>query len=107
MNRLVTVGGACLLAAGTVHAGLISPVLDEVLRQAAPDEVVSTLIYLHEVRGLHGQLEQVRAAEAALMAEHSRLLLERSALAAYQNVEHIAETQLDMRFPGHVEHLKQ
>ena len=60
---------------------------------------------VQEVRTLHGELEASRRAQDALMAEHSRLLLERSALASYQNVERLAESELAMRFPDRVERL--
>ena len=60
---------------------------------------------VQEVRVLHGHLETSRRAQDALMAEHSRLLLERSALSSYQNVERLAESELAMRFPDQVERL--
>ncbi|MDP6376787.1 MAG: cell division protein FtsL [Pseudomonadales bacterium] len=68
---------------------------------------VEVALTVHEVRALHAELEQTRRAQNQLMAEHSRLLLERSALAAYQNVEQLAETELAMQFPDHVELLSQ
>ncbi len=58
-----------------------------------------------EVRRLHSQLQDDQRAHDAELAIHSRLLIERSALAAYQNVERIAQTELAMRFPLTVERL--
>lgn len=57
----------------------------------------------HEVRRLHGALESAQRSQDEHLADYSRLLLERSALASYQNVEHLAETELAMQFPDHVE----
>ena len=66
---------------------------------------VQVALVSHDVRLLHGDLEAAQRAQDEHLAEHSRLLLERSALSAYQNVERVAETQLDMRFPDKVEQL--
>ncbi|NBC22799.1 MAG: cell division protein FtsL [Gammaproteobacteria bacterium] len=67
---------------------------------------VQVALVSHEVRRLHGELEAAQKAQDEHLAEYSRLLLERSALSAYQNVERLAETELGMRFPDKVEHLK-
>jgi len=56
-----------------------------------------------QVRELHAELEAAQAAHDEALARHSRLLLERSALAAYQKVEQLAEEQLAMKFPDTVE----
>ncbi|MEQ8857360.1 MAG: cell division protein FtsL [Pseudomonadales bacterium] len=66
---------------------------------------IQVALVSHEVRLLHGELEAAQRAQDEHLAEYSRLLLERSALSAYQNVEHLAETQLDMQFPDTVEQL--
>mgnify|MGYP003701035985 CR=1 FL=1 len=66
---------------------------------------IQVALVSHDVRLLHGDLEAAQRAQDEHLAEHSRLLLERSALSAYQNVERVAETELDMRFPDKVEHL--
>ena len=66
---------------------------------------IQVALISHDVRLLHGDLEAAQRAQDEHLAEHSRLLLERSALSAYQNVERVAETELDMRFPDKVEHL--
>jgi len=60
----------------------------------------------HEVRSLHGEVQAMHRAQDELLAEYSRLLLERSTLAAYQNVERLAETELAMQFPDTVERLE-
>lgn len=60
----------------------------------------------HQVRKLQGELEVMQRTQDELLAEYSRLLLERSTLAAYQNVERLAEQELGMRFPDTVERLE-
>lgn len=67
---------------------------------------VQVAYYSHFVRALHGQLQAVQLRQDAELAEHSRLLLERSVETSYQNVEHIAESDLAMVFPERVEHLE-
>lgn len=59
----------------------------------------------HQVRKLHGELETAQKTQDRYLSEYSRLLLERSALAAYQNVERLAEVELAMHFPNEVERL--
>ena len=59
----------------------------------------------HRHREVHGLLEETRNYQDLLLAEHSRLLLERGALAAYHHVERVAEAELDMRFPDDVERI--
>lgn len=59
----------------------------------------------HEVRTLHGELEAAQRAQDEHLAEYSRLLLERSALSAYQNVERLAQSELSMQFPEDVERI--
>ena len=54
---------------------------------------------------MHVDLETARRGQDRLLAEHSRLLLERGALAAYQNVERVAEVELSMHFPVDVERI--
>ena len=78
--------------------------------------VLSTLIYLaiagtgigvsrlsQETRALYFALEQNQRAQDQLLAQYSRLLLERSTLASYQNVDEFAGQHLGMRFPEQVE----
>ncbi|NJN51820.1 MAG: hypothetical protein HC809_08650 [Gammaproteobacteria bacterium] len=55
------------------------------------------------VRNLHIELELTQRAQDGLLAEYSRLLIERSMLSSYQNVDQVAERQLDMSFPEVVE----
>ena len=56
----------------------------------------------HEMRGLYRQLGEVQREQDALLEEHSRLMLERGALTSMQNIEAVAQSQLDMRFPEEV-----
>ncbi len=67
---------------------------------------IQVALVSHEVRQLHGDLEVAQKAQDEHLAEYSRLLLERSALSAYQHVEQIAENKLDMTFPQHVESIE-
>jgi cell division protein FtsL len=62
--------------------------------------------YTQLVRELHGQLQAAQLSQDAEMAEHSRLLLERSVQTSYQNVERVAESNLAMVLPEHEEHLE-
>jgi cell division protein FtsL len=55
------------------------------------------------VRDLFAELERTQQQQDELLSEYSRLLLERSTLASYQNVDQIAEQSLAMRFPELVE----
>lgn len=56
-----------------------------------------------ENRDQHMALEAAQRSQDEALAVQSRLLLERSALAAYQNVERTAQVKLDMQFPATVE----
>ncbi|MBH79296.1 MAG: cell division protein FtsL [Gammaproteobacteria bacterium] len=67
---------------------------------------VQVSYYSQRVRDLHGQLQAVQMHQDAQLAEHSRLLLERSVETSYQNIERIAQADLAMVFPEHVEHLE-
>jgi len=66
---------------------------------------IQVALVSHQVRTLHGELEVAQKTQDRYLAEYSRLLLERSALAAYQNVERLAERELAMHFPNEVEQL--
>ena len=59
-----------------------------------------------EVRELHAKLQEARHIQDDELAEHSRLLLERATLAAYQNVERMAQVELGMQFPKQVERVE-
>lgn len=52
-----------------------------------------------QMRALYSQLQQNQEDKDALLAERSKLLLERGALNNYSAAETIARDQLDMRFP--------
>lgn len=67
---------------------------------------IQVALVSQEVRRLHGALEAAQQAQDEHLAEHSRLLLERSALSAYQNVERLAEEELAMQFPERVERIE-
>ena len=55
------------------------------------------------MRELHIELDAAQRAQDNELADYSRLLLERAAIAAYQNVERVARTELEMHFPVNVE----
>ena len=55
------------------------------------------------MRSLHSELDQLQTRQHRLMAEHSRLLLERSSFASLQTVETVATQELRMRFPQTIE----
>lgn len=73
---------------------------------AAVASGIQVALVSHEVRRLHGELEAAQKAQDEHLAEYSRLLLERSALSAYQNVERLAERELAMQFPDTVEFIE-
>ena len=56
-----------------------------------------------DVRGRFVALEQNQRAQDALLAQYSRLLIERATLSSYRNVDEVAARQLAMRFPELVE----
>lgn len=56
----------------------------------------------HEVRRLHAQLESMGKEYNALLAENSRLTLERGARASYARVEKEASEKLTMHFPDQI-----
>lgn len=53
----------------------------------------------HQMRGLYTGLAEVQQLQDGLLEEHSRLMLERGALSSMQQVEVVAESELDMHFP--------
>lgn len=67
---------------------------------------IQVALVSQDVRRLHGALEDAQKAQDEHMAEYTRLLLERGALSAYQNVERLAERELAMQFPEHVERIE-
>ena len=53
----------------------------------------------HQMRGLYTGLAEVQRLQDGLLEQHSRLMLERGALSSMQQVEVVAENELDMHFP--------
>ncbi len=68
---------------------------------------IQVSVSAHEARRLHGEFESAQKAQDNAVAAQSRLLVERSALAAYQNVESTAQQQLGMEFPKTVKQVSQ
>jgi len=61
---------------------------------------IQVALSAHQTRTLHAQLETAQKAQDDALAVQSRLLIERATLAAYQNVERAAQTELNMQFPA-------
>ena len=55
------------------------------------------------MRSLHSELDQLQTRQHGLMADYSRLLLERSSFASLQTVETVASQELRMQFPRAIE----
>ena len=55
------------------------------------------------MRSLHSELDQLQTRQHSLMADYSRLLLERSSFASLQTVETVAAQELRMQFPREIE----
>ena len=60
---------------------------------------IQVALSAHDARRLHAALEAAQQSQDEALAMQSRLLIERAALAAYQNVEQTAQGTLKMRFP--------
>lgn len=68
---------------------------------------VQVALSAHQTRTLHAQLEVAQKAQDDALAVQSRLLIERAALAAYQNVERTAQAELEMEFPQRAKQVAQ
>ena len=62
---------------------------------------------LREMRVSYTKLSEEQARRAALLEEHSRLLLERGTLSSYRNVDRIANDVLSMHFPEEITWIRQ
>ncbi len=58
--------------------------------------------HAQEMRGCFIRLTEMQQERDALLAEYSRLLLERGTLASYRHVGEMARARLSMRFPEDV-----
>jgi len=87
-----------------VRGGLTWTLL--ILLVAAVASGIQVTRQTHEVRRLYADLQAAQRVQDELLADYSRLLLERSTLAAYQNVERLAQAQLAMQFPDTVERIE-
>ena len=63
---------------------------------------VQVVYTAHTVRGLHAQLDQLAGRYDEMLADNTRLMLEREALASYAHVERTASQELAMHFPDRV-----
>lgn len=63
---------------------------------------ISVVKGAQELRSLHTALDQSQKKQDRLLAEHSRLLLERSTFAGLQTVELVATQELQMAFPDEI-----
>lgn len=68
---------------------------------------IQVAVSAQQTRILHAQLEAAQKGQDDALAVQSRLLIERAALAAYQNVERAAQAELGMEFPKSVQRVKQ
>jgi len=73
---------------------------------AAVASGIQVALSAHQARSLHTQLEAAQKSQDDALAVQSRLLVERSALAAYQNVERTAQNELKMQFPRRVKRVE-
>lgn len=60
---------------------------------------IQIAVQAREARDIAADLHDTRLASQSISAERSRLLIQRGALAAYQNIDQVAENTLDMRVP--------
>ena len=75
MKRLGILWGAAILAATpAAMAGLIDPTLDDTLRKAAPDEIISTLVYLDGQVDATGMSAVMDAERASLRHRHETVV---------------------------------
>ena len=72
---------------------------------AAVASALQVVMATHQLREIHGKLEETRNYQDLLLAEHSRLLIERGAQSAYHHVERLAARELNMQFPDDVERI--
>jgi cell division protein FtsL len=56
-----------------------------------------------QMRRLYGELGKMQQEHDAVLAENSRLRLERSSISSLQAIEQIANEQLQMQFPDQIE----
>jgi cell division protein FtsL len=63
---------------------------------------VQVSLSAQQTRTLYAQLEEAQQAQDDALAVQSRVLIERAAHAAYQNVERDAQVKLGMLFPPSV-----
>ena len=87
-----------------MRGGLVWTLL--ILLVAAVASGIQVARQSHEVRRLHADLQAAQRVQDEVLADYSRLLLERSTLAAYQNVERLAQAELAMQFPDTVERIE-
>jgi bacillopeptidase F len=74
MNRLATLGGMILFAAGASHAGQIDPGLEVILEQAEPGDVISTLVYLQDRVDTAAITQEMDAQRARLATRHETVV---------------------------------
>lgn len=66
---------------------------------AAAASGIQVAFHAQEMRGSFMRLGDVQRQRDALLAEYSRLLLERATLSSYRHVGEMARERLSMRFP--------
>ena len=73
--------------------------LGVVLLAACVGTGIQIAVQAAEAREIATALHEARLASEAISAERSRLLIQRGALAAYQNIDQVAEASLGMHVP--------
>lgn len=76
MKKLAFFGGLAVACAGTTYAGEVDPGLEAILQQAAPNEVVSTLVYLDRQFDAATKTRQLDMANATLAQRHEEVVLD-------------------------------
>lgn len=66
---------------------------------------IQVVLTSHRLSEIHRLLEVTRQHQDDLLEEHTRLLLERATQARYQHVEHVARTELGMRYTNDMERI--
>lgn len=86
MRRLagIVIVAAVLGSVASASAGLVDPALDARLREAAPDEIVSTLVYLASQEDLAALTDVMDEEQATLARRHEVVLRSLQGLAAHE-----------------------
>ena len=91
MNRRTFAGGAiALFAISAAHAGLIDPTLETILEKAAPDDTVSTLVFLHDQVDTSQINQQMNDIKASRRLRHESVVVSLQEVAAFTQPDLLA-----------------